>query len=157
MPDTVILKDCDPMFKFEVAGRPGGEHIKACFACGVCTAGCPISEIDEEYSPRAIIRMIMLGMKKEVLSSDYIWLCALCYSCYANCPQDVRFCTVMRALRSMAVEEGYVHPSFLKTLDAINLHSQKVRRNALKQVVEKRKEEGSKIDVEELFLSAAKG
>jgi heterodisulfide reductase subunit C len=155
MEDLVVMKDLDFKFKYELAERPGGEHIKVCFACGVCTAGCPISEIDEEYSPRVIIRKIILGMKKEVLSSDYIWLCALCYTCYANCPQDVRFCTVMKALRSMAVEEGYAHPSFLKRLEEINLLSQKVRQNALKQIVQKRKED-IQMDLKEIFIEAVR-
>lgn len=155
MQDLVVMKDLDFMFKYEVASRPGGEHIKACFACGVCTAGCPISEIDEEYSPRVIIRKIILGMKEDVLSSDYIWLCALCYACYANCPQDVRFCTVMKALRSMAIEEGYAHPSFLKKLEEINVLSQRVRHDALKQIVERRKED-TMMDMKELFVEATK-
>ena len=141
MPDTVILKDCDPKFKYEVAEEPGGEHIKICFACGVCTAGCPVSSVDEEYSPREIIRMIVLGMRKEVLSSSLIWRCQLCYTCYATCPQDVRFATVIRALRSMAIKEGYVHPSFLKRMEELDEKAQKMRLEMLAKIVDERDKE----------------
>ena len=109
---TIVLNELDPKFKYEVAEQPGGENIKVCFACGLCTAGCPVSEIDENYNPRKIIHMVLLGMRQQVLSSDLIWLCSLCYTCYAHCPQNVKFTDVMRALRTMAVNEGYVHPSF---------------------------------------------
>ena len=53
-------KDLDPNFKFEVSKELGGAHLTRSFACGTCTAGCPVREIDEKYNPRKIIRMIPL-------------------------------------------------------------------------------------------------
>jgi len=73
---TIVLNELDRKFKYDVAEEPGGEHIKLCFACGLCTAGCPVSEVDSEYNPRMIIHMVILGMRKEVLSSGFIWLCS---------------------------------------------------------------------------------
>ena len=101
-------RDLDPQFKYDVAARPGGENLKLCFACGTCTAGCPVSEVDAEFNPRKIIRQIMLGMREEVLASPVIWRCAQCYSCTAKCPQNVRFREVMCALRELAVAEGQI-------------------------------------------------
>ncbi|MEW6243427.1 MAG: 4Fe-4S dicluster domain-containing protein [Bacillota bacterium] len=118
----------DPRFKYEVASRPGGDRIKTCFACGVCTAGCPVAEVDEEYNPRRIIRKVLLGLREEVLSSDLIWLCTTCHTCHAHCPQDVRFTDIMGVLREMAVEHGFVHPSFLERMEQADEFSQKVRR-----------------------------
>ena len=69
---AIVLNELDTKFKYDVADEPGGEHIKFCFACGLCTAGCPVSEIDPEYNPRRIIHMVILGMRKEVLSSSFI-------------------------------------------------------------------------------------
>ena len=63
----VKLNDLDPAFKERIAQQPGGEGIRACFACKACTAACPIETIDKRYDPRKIIRMALLGMKKEVL------------------------------------------------------------------------------------------
>lgn len=121
-------REVNPSFKYKVAQRPGAENLKACFACGVCTAGCPVSEIDQAYNPRRIIRMVLLGLEDEVLSSDMIWLCASCFRCYAHCPQDVRFTDIMAVLRDMAVEGGYVHPSFPEMIEHADVEVQKIRR-----------------------------
>ena len=51
--------------------------------------------------------MILLGMRKEVLSSKTIWLCSRCYTCTANCPQEVDFSNIMTVLRDMAEAEGF--------------------------------------------------
>ncbi len=124
---TIVLNELDSKFKFDVTEEPGGENIKLCFSCGLCTAGCPVADIDESYSPRKIVRMVLLGMRKQVLSSDLIWLCSLCYTCYAHCPQNVKFTDITRALRAMAVKEGYVHPSFANRIKLIDNLSQRLR------------------------------
>jgi heterodisulfide reductase subunit C len=135
------LNELNPGFKYEVAEKPGGGHIKSCFACGVCTGGCPVAEIDDRYDPRKIIRMVMLGMKERVLSSDFIWFCSLCNTCSFICPQDVRFSEAMEVLREMAVQEGYVHPSFPKTLKEIEAFVQTIRDRMVTAIIAKRKEE----------------
>ena len=108
----IETKDLDPNFKYEVAAEMGGANITRCFACGTCTAGCPVRVIDEKYNPRKIIRMVLLGMREQVLKSDFIWLCSTCYTCYDRCPQGVHFTSIMNALKNIAAREGYVHPSF---------------------------------------------
>jgi heterodisulfide reductase subunit C len=121
--------ELDPKFKYEVAIHPGGENIKLCFACGTCTAGCPVSEIDPEFNPRKIIRQVLLGMRKETLSPPVIWRCAQCYSCTAKCPQNVKFREVLRGLREMAVEEGYAEPERIQEMEELGRLTQKLRRN----------------------------
>jgi heterodisulfide reductase subunit C len=128
----------DATFKYEVAEKPGGENIKACFACGVCTGGCPVTAIDPAYDPRKIIRMIMLGMRDRVLDSDFIWLCALCSTCSFICPQDVKFSEVMEVLRDMALKEGHVDASFLKQMESIDRFAYAVRDKMIQAIVEKR-------------------
>jgi len=100
--------ELEPGFKFEVAELPGGEHIKKCFACGTCTAVCPISNVFPEYDPRKIIHMIILGLKDRVLSSEAIWHCSHCGTCKFSCPQDVHFDGIIDALREIAVRDKYV-------------------------------------------------
>jgi heterodisulfide reductase subunit C len=102
----------DPTFVDDIAAEHGGEHIRRCFACGTCTASCPVREVTERYNPRRIIHMALLGLREQVLSSDFIWLCSTCYACYERCPQDVRITELMHAIKNLAVREGYVHPSF---------------------------------------------
>ncbi|MGC8604649.1 MAG: 4Fe-4S dicluster domain-containing protein, partial [Desulfomonilaceae bacterium] len=93
----INLNELDPQFKNRVAEQPGGEGLMACFSCKACTAICPIQPLDHRYDPRKIIRMVLLGMKEQVLKSDFIWLCSSCYGCQEVCPQNVRFTEVMYA------------------------------------------------------------
>ena len=135
---AVVLNELDTKFKYDVANEPGGEKLKLCFACGQCTASCPVSEIDPEYNPRRIIRMVLLGMREQVLSSGFIWLCTQCYTCQAHCPQGVDFSDVMKALRCMAVREGYVDLSFVEQVEKIDAFSQKLRHQMVTSVLDKR-------------------
>lgn len=109
---VVMVSELDPNFKYQVAQRPGGEAIRACFACGTCTAGCPVRAVDEKFNPRRIIRMALLGMKDRVLTSDFVWLCTTCYTCQERCPQGVKITEVMNILKNLAVQEGYVPDLF---------------------------------------------
>jgi len=106
--EKIILSEKDPNFKNEIAAQPGAESFMRCFTCGTCTASCPVAEVHDEYDPRRIIRMAVLGMREEVLSSDIMWMCSRCYTCAALCPQNVKFTDVISILRDMAVKQGYV-------------------------------------------------
>ena len=113
------ISDINLQFKNEVKKIPGGERITLCFQCGTCTADCPIARFSDTYRPRKILRMAQLGLKNEVLSSDQLWLCAACYTCVDHCPQDVEISSVIRALRNIAVREGYAPPVFKELAGAI--------------------------------------
>jgi len=128
---TVNAKKMDPAFKYEVAARPGAENLKKCFSCGTCTSGCPVFQVESEYNPRKIIRMILLGLKDEVLRSKTIWLCARCYACTANCPQEVNFADIMTVLRDMAVEAGYAKPDRWEKIEAIHRAAHTFRKDSI--------------------------
>src|SRR4030042_3189797 len=113
-------KTLDSNFKFPIASEPGGENIKKCSPCGPATAGCPVREVTARYNPRKIIRMALFGMKKEVLSSQFIWLCSSCYTCFERCPQDVRIPELMNAIKNIAVREGYIPPAMRIQLDLLS-------------------------------------
>ena len=113
-------KNLDPDFKLLIAREPGGANISRCFSCGTCTAGCPVREATDRYNPRKIIRMAILGMKKEVLSSQFIWLCSSCYTCQERCPQNVKIPELMNAIRNIAVREGYLPSSMKVQLDLLS-------------------------------------
>jgi heterodisulfide reductase subunit C len=133
--EKIEAQNLDPQFKYDVAAHPGGDNIKLCFACGTCTAGCPVSGVDPEYNPRKIIRQVLLGMRKEVLCSPVIWRCVQCYSCSAKCPQNVKFRDVMKALREMAAAEGCVDVGLLQEVEQLDEFSQKVRRDMVNLLI----------------------
>ena len=112
----------DPHFRDEIAAEPGGEHIRRCYSCSTCTAGCPIAGATDKYNPRRIIHMALLGMREEVLKSDFVWLCAVCYTCYERCPQDVRIPELMNGIRNIAIREGYIPQTFWTQAELLRAH-----------------------------------
>ncbi len=74
----------DSSFLEEVKKR-SGENLSLCYQCLKCTAGCPTAPY-MDIRPNNIIRMIQMGMKKEVLGSSAIWFCVYCQTCGTRCP-----------------------------------------------------------------------
>src|SRR6056297_628378 len=110
----------DNNFKNEITSRPGGENLLMCYSCGSCTATCPISEIDESFNPRLLIKKSLLGYKKDVLNNDDLWKCIQCRRCVAHCPQDVKFADIMRVLRNMSIEAGYYPEEMIDKVDKLD-------------------------------------
>ncbi len=131
-------KKYDPNFKYDVAAHAGGEQIKVCYSCGTCTAGCPVTEVDERYSPRKIIRQVLLGQREAVLSNELLWYCETCYACSAYCPQNVKFGDVMRALREMAVAEGYFTLEFLQRVRNVDRLAHDIRLDLIRAALDSR-------------------
>lgn len=129
--EKVFLQQADPGFKDEIAKKIGLEEIKPCYSCASCTSVCPVREVIDDFDPRRIIHMIVLGMREEVLSSDLIWFCCLCNSCYFVCPQGIRFSRIARELRKIAISEGYVNHDFLNRLEPVNAFLQDLCRRTM--------------------------
>ena len=109
---AIKASEMDTGFKYEISKMHGGEKLMRCFQCGTCTSDCPVARFSETYRPRQIIRMTQLGLKKRVLDSDTLWLCAACFTCTDRCPQDVEVASVIRVLRNLAAEEGHIPQVF---------------------------------------------
>ncbi len=156
---TIAIERLDPNFKHEVAAKPGGAHIRRCFACGTCTAGCPVFQVETDYNPRKIIRMIILGMRKELLSSKVLWLCQRCSICSANCPQDVDFSNIMTALRDMAVAEGYAPADLVERIERISTAAHELRKDCINLLlgVGAPTAEGIRASAEKALAEATKG
>jgi len=151
--EEISINQLDPGFKFQVAKRLGGESIKACFACGACTGVCPVKGVNDDFDPRKIIHMVLLGMKDQILSSDVIWYCIQCRNCSFICPQNVKFSEVMGVLRDMAIEANYVHPSFKEIVEKVDRFSLELRGEMLSEVLNK-KAEAVEINLKELAKSS---
>jgi len=106
-------------FLNEVCSLPGGECVRWCMQCGMCSASCPnVNQMD--YSPRKIIALIRAGRRYDVLTSNTMWVCASCYLCTARCPKDVKITELMHSLERLAARhslrnEGVSTPAMYKT------------------------------------------
>jgi heterodisulfide reductase subunit C len=78
-------------------------------------------------------------MREEVLKSPAIWLCMMCYRCYARCPQQVNFTDIMRALRHMAVKDGYAPVDLLAKEDEFDRKAHTLRRDLVRGAVDGKK------------------
>jgi heterodisulfide reductase subunit C len=83
-----------------------GTDIRQCYQCTKCSGDCP-GAFAMDYLPNQIIRMLMLGMKEDVLRSKTIWVCMVCNACTTRCIRDIDVARVMDALRREAIRDGY--------------------------------------------------
>jgi len=87
--------------------KTGGPNIQDCYQCGTCSGSCPAG-VRTNYLVRGIIRKALLGLKEQVISAPELWYCTTCYTCTDRCPQDVKPTDVIKAIRNVAVAEGYM-------------------------------------------------
>ena len=90
-----------------------GQNLFACYQCGNCTAGCPVS-FAMDLGPHQVIRYTLLGLESEVLASNTFWFCASCLQCTSRCPKGVDIARIMDALRVIILRKK-------ERLDHINM------------------------------------
>ena len=86
-------------------GEISGENVWACYQCGNCSAGCPLS-FAMELIPNQVIRLLHLGQEKDVFHSNTVWLCASCLTCKTRCPRGVDLSRINEAIRHLAMRRG---------------------------------------------------
>ena len=92
-------------FLEEVASIPGGESVRWCIQCGMCSASCPnVAQMDN--SLRRTIALIRAGRRYDVLKSNTMWVCASCYLCTVRCPKEVKITELMHTLERLAAYYG---------------------------------------------------
>jgi heterodisulfide reductase subunit C len=96
----------DPDFAAEVE-RASRANLAACLQCAKCSSGCPVTA-RADFPPHALLRLVQLGQRNEVLSSRMIWQCTSCQTCLTRCPQKVDLAAMNDALRRMSRAEAKV-------------------------------------------------
>ena len=94
--------------------REAGADVTACYQCGRCSAGCPVTEFFD-----------LKPMEVLMTESRTVWLCASCETCTTRCPNGIDIARMMDVLRSRALRKGQVraepkvvafHKSFLGSI-----------------------------------------
>lgn len=105
--ETIKLENAERDFKYGLSQQQGAERLMSCFACLTCVTSCPVTEVHPQFSPLRMMRMALLGLREELLSSDEVWLCSSCYACQERCPMEVRITDILNMFKNMAAEAGY--------------------------------------------------
>ena len=88
----------------------GGEALKSCYQCGLCTATCPWNLV-RNFLIRKLIHESQIGLLE--LDSDDVWLCATCGMCVERCPRGVEIIDIFTAMRRIGTQWGVI-PKALK-------------------------------------------
>jgi len=81
----------------------GGDILKLCYQCGLCTATCPWNQV-RSFPVRQLIHQAQLGLSD--FEDEDVWLCVTCKACVDRCPREVEIIDVWRALRRVVSEVG---------------------------------------------------
>jgi heterodisulfide reductase subunit C len=98
-----------------------GVSALACYQCGKCSAGCPLSS-EMDYPPSYLMRMLQTGdpeLEEKILRSFTIWVCLTCEVCYSRCPMSIDIPKMMDFLREKSLKEKKTNP---KAKDIIAFH-----------------------------------
>jgi heterodisulfide reductase subunit C2 len=103
---TIYPQENDRRFSDEIMDNTG-VNPALCWQCKCCSGGCPFSDF-MDYKPNQILRLVQLGMKKEVLECATIWICVGCHTCSMECPTGIDMAALNDGLRQMARKEGFL-------------------------------------------------
>jgi len=87
----------------DVIREEGGEILKLCYQCGMCTAICPWNTV-RGFPIRQIIHQAQLGLTN--FEDEDMWLCVTCKACVDRCPRGVEIIDIWKALRRVISEVG---------------------------------------------------
>jgi len=87
----------------DIVKEEGGDILKSCYQCGLCTGTCPWN-IVRSFMVRRLIHQAQLGLTD--FEDEDVWTCVACRLCVDRCPRGVEIPDIMRALRRVIVEVG---------------------------------------------------
>jgi len=87
----------------DIIKEAGGEELKLCYQCGLCTGVCPWN-IVRSFLVRRIMHQAQLGLID--FEDEDMWLCVTCRACVERCPRSVNIIDIMKALRRGITELG---------------------------------------------------
>ncbi len=127
----------------DVILEAGGEPLKLCYQCGLCTGTCPWNTV-RSFLVRRIMREAQIGATD--FGSEDVWTCVTCRACVQRCPRGVEIIDVLRAIRRAVASLGIgVVP------DALRISAKNIAGvgNPLGEAPEKRNDWASQLKVKD--------
>ncbi|PCN49886.1 hypothetical protein B6U99_07325 [Candidatus Geothermarchaeota archaeon ex4572_27] len=90
---------------------------RRCIQCGACSSACPSARATRSFSPRRVLLSLFRGATTEVEEEQ--WLCLLCHTCEAVCPNSARIVDLVEALRRSRVRRGVEDEALLAYREAL--------------------------------------
>ncbi len=87
----------------DIIKEEGGDILKLCYQCGLCTGACPWNLV-RSFIVRRIMHQAQLGLID--FEDEDMWTCVGCKACVDRCPRGVEIVEIWRALRRVIVEVG---------------------------------------------------
>jgi len=94
----------------------GGDELRLCWQCGLCTASCPWNTV-RTFMPHKMIRQTQFGLLD--LEEEDWWLCTTCKMCESRCPRGVGIIDILRAARNIMTEYRMVPESLRVTIASL--------------------------------------
>ena len=108
------------------------KQIDYCMECGLCTGSCPISRELSKFSPRQMIKQVVLDPDDGLEKSREIWACLSCAACSERCPAEIDFPEFISAHRQEARKAGNFpqesHHGILQAVAGLQTHALKQQR-----------------------------
>lgn len=87
----------------DILVEEGGDILKMCYQCGLCTGVCPWNQLTT-FELRKLIHKTQLGTVD--FEDEEVWRCVGCKACVERCPRGVDIPYIMRAIRRVITEIG---------------------------------------------------
>lgn len=108
------------------------KQIDYCMECGLCTGSCPISRELSKFSPRQMIKQVVLDPDGGLEKSREIWACLSCAACSERCPAEIDFPEFISTHRQEARKAGNFpqesHHGILQAVAGLQTHDLKQQR-----------------------------
>jgi len=108
------------------------KQIDYCMECGLCTGSCPISRGMSHFSPRQMIKQVVLDPNGGLTKGRDIWACLSCGACSERCPAEIDFPEFINAHRQEARKAGNIpqesHHGILQAVAGLQTHDLKQQR-----------------------------
>ncbi|MFC1899846.1 (Fe-S)-binding protein [Chloroflexota bacterium] len=87
----------------DIIKESGGEELKLCYQCGLCTGVCPWNTV-RSFLVRRLMHQAQVGLVD--FEDEDMWRCVTCGACVERCPRGVGIIDVIKAIRRGINEMG---------------------------------------------------